>query len=98
MEYFGILIILSITGLLLYYFNNNTAIKNKTKIIKKHELEEQYLLELKKILIQHNNNKELQLKEKINFIKKVNYELSMNLFFSEKEAKIFLRKLSNYKI
>ena len=38
---------------------------------------------------------EVQLQEKLKFLKKVNYELSMNIFFEKEEARNLIQELSN---
>ncbi|MGE3300015.1 MAG: hypothetical protein AB7I39_06215, partial [Arcobacter sp.] len=66
----------------------------KQKVVKKDELIESYKIELQDILERYEDNKELQMQERIKFLKRVNYELSMNIFFDENEAKELLQELS----
>ena len=58
------------------------------------EIIQSYKDELLEILEGCKENKELQFQERIKFIKKVNYELSMNVFFDEVEAKDLIKELS----
>ena len=76
------------------YFKNNNNNSVKPKAIKKEELVENYRLELLEILEKYEDNKELQLQEKLKFLKKVNYELSMNIFFEKEEARDLIQELS----
>ena len=67
---------------------------SKSEIVKKHEIIDNYKKELFEILEASENDKNLQMQERIKFLKKVNYELSMNIFFDENEAKQILKELS----
>ena len=37
----------------------------------------------------------MQLQEKLKFLKRINYELSMNIFFEKEEARELIQELSN---
>ena len=63
--------------------------------MKKEELIENYKLELLDILEKCENNKELELQERLKFLKRVNYELSMNIFFEKEESRSLIQELSN---
>ena len=94
MEYILALILSTVFTILYMYFKkNNTAVKPKG--LKKEELIQNYKNELLEILEKYENNKELQLQEKVKFLKKVNYELSMNIFFEKEEARSLIQELSN---
>jgi MinD superfamily P-loop ATPase len=77
---------------LFIYFNSKKAIK-KTKIQTKSEIINRYENELLGIL-KNCEDRDLQIKERIEFLKRVNQELSMNIFFDKEESKKVLEKLS----
>ena len=95
MEYIFALVLSGLTTIIYFYFKNKKMIQIKPKVIKKEELIENYRLELFKILEKYEGNNELQLEEKLKFLKRVNYELSMNIFFEKEEAKNLIQELSN---
>ncbi len=68
---------------------------HKSKVVKKEELVQAYRLELLDILEKYEDNQDELLQEKIKFLKRVNFELSMNIFFEKEEAKELLQELSN---
>ncbi|MDZ7817438.1 MAG: hypothetical protein U5K55_01985 [Aliarcobacter sp.] len=95
MEYLlALLLSAALTIVFIYYKKNKTTFV-KSAVIKKDELIQSYKDELFEILEANKQNKELQLQERIKFIKKVNYELSMNVFFDEVEAKDLIKELSS---
>ena len=94
MEYIFALILSAVFTIVYLYFKNNKTNFVKPKAVKKEELVENYRLELLKILEKYEDNKELQLQEKLKFLKKVNYELSMNIFFEKEEARDLIQELS----
>ncbi len=75
-------------------FKKNKNVSIKSAPVKKEELIQGYKEELLNILEENKDNKELQFQERIKFIKRVNYELSMNIFFDEIEAKNLIQELS----
>lgn len=77
-------------------FKNRKLIKPKA--VKKDEIIKAYEEEMLIILEKNKSDKQLQIKNKIDFLKRVNYELSMNMFFEEKESKEILEKLSNLEL
>lgn len=77
------------------YFRKNKTIFIKPKVVKKDELIQNYRVELLEILEKYEDNKELQFQERINFLKRVNSELSMNIFFEKEEARNLIQELSN---
>ncbi len=96
MEYiFAIILSTIFTIVYIYFKKRNTTFVVKTKVLKKEELIENYKLELFQILENCDNNKELELQERVKFLKKVNYELSMNIFFEKEEARNLIQELSN---
>ena len=96
MEYIFALILSTIFTIVYIYFRKkNTNSFFKPKALKKEELIENYKLELLDILEKCENNKELELQERLKFLKRVNYELSMNIFFEKEEARSLIQELSN---
>lgn len=95
MEYLIALIFSAIATLLYFYLKKNKQGLVKNPAIKKDELIHNYKVELLEILEKHKNNKELQVQERIKFLKRVNYELSMNIFFEKEESRILIQELSN---
>ena len=96
MEYiFAIILSTIFTIVYIYFKKRNTTFVVKTKALKKEELIENYKLELFQILENCDNNKELEHQERVKFLKKVNYELSMNIFFEKEEARNLIQELSN---
>ena len=96
MEYFFALILSTIFTIVYIYFRKkNTNSFFKPKALKKEELIENYKLELLDILEKCENNKELELQERLKFLKRVNYELSMNIFFEKEESRSLIQELSN---
>ena len=77
------------------YFRKNKTVFIKPKAVKKDELIQNYRVELLEILEKYEDNKELQFQERINFLKRVNSELSMNIFFEKEEARNLIQELSN---
>ena len=96
MEYIFALILSTIFTIVYIYFRKkNTNSFFKPKALKKKELIENYKLELLDILEKCENNKELELQERLKFLKRVNYELSMNIFFEKEESRSLIQELSN---
>jgi hypothetical protein len=95
MEYILALILSAIFTVVYLYFKKNKTTFIKPKAVKKEELIEGYRVELLEILKKYEDNKELQLQEKLKFLKRVNYELSMNIFFEKEEARNLIQELSN---
>lgn len=95
MEYLFALMLSAFFTLVYIYLKKNKTTFVKPKAVKKEELIENYRVELLEILEKYEDNKELQLQEKLNFLKRVNYELSMNIFFEKEEARNLIQELSN---
>ena len=96
MDIFIALILSTIFTIVYIYFRKkNTNSFFKPKALKKEELIENYKLELLDILEKCENNKELELQERLKFLKRVNYELSMNIFFEKEESRSLIQELSN---
>ena len=94
MEYILALLLSEGLTLVFIYFKKNKNVVIKSAPVKKEELIQGYKEELLNILEENKDNKELQFQEKIKFLKKVNYELSLNIFFDEIEAKKLIQELS----
>ena len=97
MEYFLALVLSAVLTVIYIYLKKNKYKTVKPKVVKKNELIQSYKNELLKILEENKENKELQFQEKIKFLKRVNSELSMNIFFDEIEAKNLIKELSGLK-
>lgn len=94
MEYVLALLLSAGLTVVFIYFKKNKNVGIKSAPVKKEELIQAYKEELLDILEDNKENKELQFQEKIKFLKRVNYELSMNIFFDEIEAKNIIQELS----
>ncbi|MEZ4693714.1 MAG: hypothetical protein R2837_06930 [Aliarcobacter sp.] len=94
MEYLLALTLSALFTLVFIFFKRKNSSVPMPKALKKEELVESYKAELLAILEEYKNDTNLQRVEKIKFLKRVNYELSMNIFFDEKEAKDLLQELS----
>ena len=94
MEYILALTLSAIFTVIFIAFKKKNIGVSKSEIVKKHEIFDNYKKELFEILEASENDKNLQMQERIKFLKKVNYELSMNIFFDENEAKQILKELS----
>ena len=73
-----------------------TKIKNQIFCSDERKEEVFKLLDLPlEILEKYEDNKDLQFQERIKFLKRVNSELSMNIFFEKEEARNLIQELSN---
>ena len=91
MEYLGTTLLTIILVVLFIYFTNKNILKktqNKLDIINR------YKVALLKILNESKDDKDLQRTNKIEFLKRVNDELSRNIFFEKHEIKVVLEELS----
>lgn len=94
MEYVLALLLSALFTIIFIFFKKKNSSVPKSKAVKKSELTESYRLELLDILENTKDDKALQMQEKIKFLKRVNQELSMNIFFEAQEAKKLLEELS----
>ena len=94
MEYLFALVLSAFFTFIYMYLKKSKTAFVKPEAVKKDELIQSYRVELLEILEKYEDNKELQFQERIKFIKRVNYELSMNIFFDEIEAKNLIQELS----
>ncbi len=91
------LVLILLIGLGIYLLNQNKTKNTKSKAVKKSEIIDSYKKQMKDVLVQNEDNKSKQLEEKIKLLKRINHELSMNLFFNEDEAKKLLKELTTQK-
>jgi len=96
METTIILLIIIILPIIFYLVKNQKK-QVKSPHIKKQEIIDNYSEEMKEILCNESYNPEIRTREKIKLMKKINYELSMNLFFTEEESKEVLELLAKMK-
>ncbi len=92
-EIFFIIAFILIVCFVFYIFRAKKYIF-KPSYVKKDELIEDYKKQMKVILEENQDNSSKQVEEKLKFIKKVNQDLSMNLFFDENEAKTLINELA----
>jgi hypothetical protein len=95
MEYILVIILSAAFTLGCFYFKKNGVSSIKPQAVKKDELIESYKQQLLEILDKYEDNKDLQFEEKLKFLKKVNHELSMNIFFEKEEARNLIQELSS---
>jgi hypothetical protein len=95
MEYILALVLSAMLTVAFMFYKKNKTIFIKPRVATKDELIQNYRDELLELLEKNKENKDLQFQEKIKFIKRVNYELSMNIFFDEIEAKNLIQELSS---
>lgn len=65
----------------------------KSAVVKKEEIIEEYKRQIREVISKNKNDQSALLREKTKLLKKINYELSMNLFFDEKESKKIILEL-----
>lgn len=65
----------------------------KSAVVKKEEIIEEYKRQIREVISKNKNDQTALLREKTKLLKKINYELSMNLFFDEKESKKIILEL-----
>lgn len=88
-----VLILLIIFAAYLIYKQFSQKIAVKPTAVKKDEIIEEYKQKLEQIKAEYKNDDQRLKIEKMKFIKQVNNELSMNLFFDEHEAKKIIQDL-----
>lgn len=89
----AVLVVLTLAFLILFLYFNSKSVMKKAKAKKKSEIIDEYKDKLLKICEKNRDNQEILKNEKIEFLKKVNKELSMNIFFDKDEAKKVLEYL-----
>ena len=95
MEYLFALVLSAFFTFIYIYLKKSKTVFVKPKAVKKDELIQSYRVELLEILEKYEDNKDLQFQERIKFLKRVNFELSMNIFFEKEEARELIQELSN---
>lgn len=65
----------------------------KSAVVKKEEIIKEYKRQIREVISKNKNDQSALLREKTILLKKINYELSMNLFFDEKESKKIILEL-----
>lgn len=85
-----LLLILIVIGFFIFTQKNS---KVKNSAIKKEEIITQYENDLQSLLRKHQNNKEMQLKQKKIFLQNCNSELSRNIFFTHEETVKVIERL-----
>lgn len=93
MEIIIIIAIILITIVLLSVFKNSSSFDVRSPGVKKEQIVQNYVDELKEILREYDTKEEKTAQKKL-YLQKVNSELCRNIFFNEDEAKELLKKLS----
>lgn len=86
-----LLIILIPFAIFLFIKQNKKEVKPTH--VKKEEIIEEYKRQMREVIEQNRDDKTRQLQEKTKLLKKINHELSMNLFFDEEESKKLISDL-----
>lgn len=84
----------AILVVLFFYFKSKKEVIKKTPASSKADIIKNYKEELLAILEESKDDCELSKRRRIDFLKKVNQELSMNIFFEKEEARKVLEELS----
>lgn len=87
------IILILLIALAIFLFINQNKKNIKAPAVKKEEIIEAYKFQMKEVIEKYNNDKVKQKEEKVKLLKKINYELSMNLFFDEEESKKIISEL-----
>jgi hypothetical protein len=88
------IVIFLATLVVAYIVLRKTNHKIKQTAVKKNEIIEQYETQLKSILEQHNGDAITQLEQKKRYLKQCNDELSRNIFFTNEESAIIIKRLA----
>jgi len=94
MDILTIILILLII-LAIYLFINRNKKNVKSSAVKKEEIIQEYEKQMLEVIEKNRDNQSTLISEKTKLLKKINHELSMNLFFDEDEAKAILRHLNS---
>lgn len=92
---FILIVLFIVLAIIIYFKFNSKNYSEKSPSLKKEEIYKKYENELLNIISEYENNQEQLKIEKINFLKKVSYELHNNIFFDEDEAKALIKKLAS---
>ncbi|MBS9782915.1 MAG: hypothetical protein KGV43_03850 [Arcobacter sp.] len=79
---------------ILFYIFKKERYFSKPSYVKKSELIEDYKKQMRKIIEENKDNPDKKMQERLKFLKIVNQELAMNLFFDENEAKELINELA----
>ena len=92
------LLLIILIPLAIYLIINQNKQKNiKDTAVKKSEIIAEYKSQMQAVITQNAHDPQKQKEEKIKLLKKINHELSMNLFFDENESKEILNELLQIK-
>lgn len=94
MENLFALILTAALVVLFFYFKSKKEVIKKSPASSKADIIKNYEEELLAILEECKDDYELGKRRRIDFLKKVNQELSMNIFFEKDEARKVLEELS----
>lgn len=94
MENIFALILSAVLVVLFFYFKSRKEVVKKSPASSKADIIKNYEEELLSILEECKDDSELGKRRRIDFLKKVNQELAMNIFFEKEEARKVLEDLS----
>lgn len=98
MDILNIILILSIVVILYFLAKKFFALnlkKSKPSSLKKEEIITMYEKQMREVIHDsHLNNEKLKIK-KMQTLKRINIELSTNIFFDKDEVRMIIQKLSN---
>lgn len=87
------LLLIILIPLAIFLFIKQNKKEVKPAHVKKEEIIEEYKRQMREVIEQNRDDKTRQLQEKTKLLKKINHELSMNLFFDEEESKKLISDL-----
>lgn len=93
MEISTLLLLILIPLAIFLIIKQQKKTKIKSAVVKKEEIIEEYKRQIREVISKNKNDQTALLREKTKLLKKINYELSMNLFFDEKESKKIILEL-----
>ncbi|AXH09449.1 hypothetical protein CP960_10455 [Malaciobacter halophilus] len=95
------LVLISLILLAIYIILRKTVLKRKIindEVSKKEDIIKEYENQMTRILYKYKDDEEQLIKNKKQFLLKVNKELAMNIFFDENETQQIIQKLVNMKL
>lgn len=95
------LVLISLILLAIYIILRKTVLKRKIindEVSKKEDIKKEYENQMTRILYKYKDDEEQLIKNKKQFLLKVNKELAMNIFFDENETQQIIQKLVNMKL
>ena len=93
MEISTLLLLVLIPLAIFLFIKQQKKTNIKSAVVKKEEIIEEYKRQIREVILKNKNDQTVLLREKTKLLKKINYELSMNLFFDEKESKKIILEL-----